>query len=270
MIIRNILFFLAALISATGFYYYPVNSIVTRMGLLLSIAFILVWPAYLLRRKKRKLVIYIICLLLPFTWLCLPGPPCDPDKLRCLYLENLTNYRGAPYWWGGENDLGIDCSGLLRRARMDALTQLALEDKNPALIRRALENWWFDMSAAAMRDMYRSRTRRICTAPSINDLDHWQILPGDMAVTADGIHVMAFLGNRTWIEADPESGKVIIVKVIAEGEGAHTRGEPLSRLGAISSRHNTWFGVPVHLLRWSDFPDSPPRGYRDYTPGRSK
>jgi len=53
--------------------------------------------------------------------------------------------------------------------------------------------------------------------------------PGDLAVTADGIHIMAYLGNRIWIEADPNMHKVIEVAV------------PTS---------NQWFNTPVVFVRW--------------------
>jgi hypothetical protein len=60
-----------------------------------------------------------------------------------------------------------------------------------------------------------------------------------MAVTVDGEHILAYLGdsasgsrsgNRTWISADPDVQKTIEV----------TTPEP----------DNFWFNTPVYLLRW--------------------
>ena len=67
--------------------------------------------------------------------------------------------------------------------------------------------------------------------PSINRLDHSRILPGDLAVTASGVHIMAYLGSNTWIEADPGAGRVITVLAPCET--------------------NAWFLEPMKVMRWS-------------------
>lgn len=48
-------------------------------------------------------------------------------------------------------------------------------------------------------------------------------------MTADGLHVMAYLGNQTWIEADPDAHKVIEVVLPTD---------------------NPWFKTPVVFVRW--------------------
>jgi hypothetical protein len=54
---------------------------------------------------------------------------------------------------------------------------------------------------------------------SINALDHEKIMPGDLAVTQNGVHVLAYLGERSWIEADPACKKVIIENVPSGNTG---------------------------------------------------
>jgi hypothetical protein len=49
-------------------------------------------------------------------------------------------------------------------------------------------------------------------------------------LTADGIHVLGYIGENTWIEADPGIHKVIKVKTPADD--------------------NIWFTVPVSVMRW--------------------
>ena len=61
--------------------------------------------------------------------------------------------------------------------------------------------------------------------------DHAGILPGDLAVTAGGGHIMAYLGSNVWIEADPGVGRVITVSVPCET--------------------NAWFCEPMRIMRWS-------------------
>ena len=51
-----------------------------------------------------------------------------------------------------------------------------------------------------------------------------------MAVTQPGVHVLTYVGEDRWIEADPDAYKVIHVKVPA--------------------RESTWFVAPMRIMRW--------------------
>ena len=53
-----------------------------------------------------------------------------------------------------------------------------------------------------------------------------------MAVTISGVHIMAFLGDSKWIEADPNLKKVVIVQV-PEG-------------------NNPWFQESFNIVRWQE------------------
>jgi hypothetical protein len=51
-------------------------------------------------------------------------------------------------------------------------------------------------------------------------------------VTSNGVHVLAYIDHKTWIEADSNEGvghQVVVVQ--------------------IPSR-NVWFNTPVHVMRW--------------------
>jgi len=101
---------------------------------------------------------------------------------------------------------------------------------NPALLRSAVSLWWHDRSAKALRDGYRQETRFLFRARSVNELDHDQLLPGDLAVTSTGIHVLAYLGDNTWCQADPGAREVVTLRAPNDGTG--------------------WYREPVHILRW--------------------
>ena len=45
----------------------------------------------------------------------------DMSALHAAYLQRLQAYKGVRYYWGGENAVGIDCSGLVRRGMIDAV-----------------------------------------------------------------------------------------------------------------------------------------------------
>jgi len=95
----------------------------------------------------------------------------------------------------------------------------------------ALSLWWHDTTARVLGQQNDELTVRLLDTPSVNQLDHSGILPGDLAVTRNGVHVMAYLGDSRWIEADPGVGRVITVHVPAED--------------------NEWFRVPMSIVRWS-------------------
>lgn len=175
----------------------------------------------------------ISIILLTGILLLLPGRKTNVELLRQYYIKALQSYQNTTYIWGGENRLGIDCSGLIRQGLIKANLQLGLTTVNPSLLRQALSLWWYDASAEALRDQYREYTIRGKQFASINEINYSQIQPGDLAVTTDGVHILAYLGQQTWIEADPNYGKVITVKV--------------------PDLKNPWFQMPVYLLRWQQF-----------------
>jgi cell wall-associated NlpC family hydrolase len=185
----------------------------------------------LLRRKRWAAVVLLALGLAAITFACLPGRSIDSTRLRETYVRSLTQYMGSPYVWGGESRFGMDCSGLVRRGLIDANVRLAAVTLNPAYLRAALRLWWHDCSALALRDGYRGFTAPVLTAESIDAIPDASILPGDIAVTSNGVHVLAYLGQSEWIEADPGVMEVIRVKTPSE---------------------NVWFHVPIHVLRWTE------------------
>ena len=149
-------------------------------------------------------------------------------------MRMLLTYEKVPYVWGGESKRGIDCSGLMRCALIDAEVRRGITSLNPSLVRAGFSLWWNDCSARAMKDEFQGRTHLLFTVDSINQIDSAEIKPGDIAVTSSGVHVLAYVGNKTWIEADPNEGaghQVIEVKTPAR---------------------NAWFNMPVHVMRWRE------------------
>lgn len=166
----------------------------------------------------------------------LPGRPPDAGAMRREYVRCLRFYRGTLYMWGGGNRLGIDCSGLVQRALIDAAVEQGVATGNPQLIRRGFALWWNDSSARELGEGYRGRTHPLAQVHSLNAADYAQLLPGDFAVTEGGGHTLAYLGDQTWIEADPSAlvgDKVITVHV--------------------PDKKNAWFDMPMRLMRWREF-----------------
>ncbi len=165
-------------------------------------------------------------------FLMLPGNLVAGKDLQPNYGAMLRSYEGVPYVLGGENHFGIDSSGLVREGLIQANLHHGFQTLNSALIRRGLEMWWCDAAADALLREYREYTQRQFSAVSLNALDHSRIKLGDLAATSDGEHILAYLGNKQWIEADPNLSKVVIESV------------PTT---------HPWFDTAVEILRWRQF-----------------
>lgn len=208
---------------------YPINIFALKLICLLIPFIILLTLALLL---KRKLIIILPLGLCAITGLIItvsPGRKFDPLTLQKRYVNELLFYEGTTYVWGGENSIGIDCSGLVRKALINACFKEGILSLNPELLREAAFLWWNDATARSLSEGYYNQTNRLGEAKSINTLDSSTLNPGTMAVTKNGIHVLAFIENNKWIQADPGAGKVI-------------------SLEATSS--NSWFDSAIYLTEW--------------------
>jgi hypothetical protein len=207
----------------------PVSTRLTRAVGLLAVFIIwrgvigLVWRWRTLRMAALGLT--GICA----SFLLLPERGVPAADRRGDYTAALRQYDRVRYHWGGESRTGIDCSGLVRRGLIDAMAWRGLRTANGGLVRRALVHWWNDTSADALGSGHAGLTIPLFNAESINTLDQSRLEPGDLAVTTNGVHIMAFLGGNEWIEADPGIGRVISVAVPAD---------------------NRWFKTEMRLVRW--------------------
>jgi hypothetical protein len=202
----------------------------TRLFLVVALPALMVGTSAILWHRRWLRIVPLGVLALGTGLVLMPGRDCDRSTLRERYVHCLRRYEGTPYFWGGETRIGIDCSGLVRRGLVDANVEQGLRTLNGRLIRTGLGLWWNDCSARAMAEEYQNRTRMLFQAPSINAIDPDRLQLGDLAVTSGGIHVLAYLGDNEWIEADPGLGKVIRVRV--------------------PSKDNPWFRMRVQVLRW--------------------
>ena len=189
------------------------------LGLLLG-----VWRFY----PARVLVLGAPSLLMLTFFL--PEKEIDRDALRADYVRRMEALERTKYVWGGESRRGIDCSGLPRRAYRDAMLAYGFRHLDGGMLRGFLEQWWFDASAKALARGYRKHTVALPSKGTIATLDDSSLQPGDLAITADGVHVIAFLGDGKWIQADPGVGSVVTLD------------------GRKSS--NRWFIAPVTTHRW--------------------
>ena len=79
--------------------------------------------------------------------------------LRQKYVDSLVRYEGTKYVWDGENRLGIDCSGLVRKGLIDAAVRAGISTWNPRLIRRQKEN----LPATRSPAFGQTPPNRVCT-----------------------------------------------------------------------------------------------------------
>ena len=207
----------------------PFSNRTTRLAAALLIPALWLGGIALLGRRSliaRLLTVATALLMLFLAW---PGRPWNIEALQKTYLRSLRQYEGVEYIWGGESVRGIDCSGLIRRGMIDSQLQLGARSLNPRLIRMGLATWWHDCTAKALRDHYRGIMRDVTEAAGINSIPESMLQAGDVAITQDGVHILAYLGDASWIQADPGSREVVVLRTPAD---------------------NPWFGKPVKVMRW--------------------
>lgn len=211
----------------------PISFGALRLGIVLTVFALWAGALTLFWKSRAVRVAGVLSGLLVLGLGVFPARRADPEQLRLVYTDHLVRYGNTPYVWGGENGRGIDCSGLMRRALIDANLSVGWKTRDPALWREALALWWHDCSAREMQNGYGGKIRRRFAARSLNALDYKLLQPGDMAVMQSGVHVLAHLGNRNWIQADPN---------LSNG------GDKVIETSAPSK--NGWFGLPVVIVRW--------------------
>jgi len=192
----------------------PVRSAMIHLQIVAGITMLWVGAVALVPNKAFRIA-GIVLPAIAGSFLLLPGKTVDEGRLRAGYAEALKRYEGTPYIWGGESRRGIDCSGLIRCSLIDAQWRQGIATANPALLRDALKLAWNDTSAKAMQNEHRGQTRLLFKAKHLGKIDTSKLLPGDFAVTAGGIHTLAYLGEGMWIEAEP-SEKVMTLPAKAD------------------------------------------------------
>ncbi len=215
-----------------GVWLYPVSNRFTRAGGVILLFG--VWLGFIALVWRNRVFRFSMLAITTMTaaFLLVPKRNNHPDftLLRNDYVAGLRRYNGVRYYWGGESPKGIDCSGLVRRGLIDSLFFRGIRTLDADLIRSSVRLWWKDCSARDLGNCH-TVTSPVLESSSINELDHSKLLPGDLGVTRSRVHVMAYLGDRHWIEADPGIDRVITVEV--------------------PSKDIVWFQEPMTIVRWN-------------------
>lgn len=222
------------IIAATvGIFVIPINPVIGKLLKLATIGCIVAaWTGLVMlvwRRRPMRIVVLVVTALAALI-LSVPGNAIERESLRADYVQRMSSLERTKYMWGGESALGIDCSGLPRRALRDSLLAYGIKHVSGRAFRAYLEQWWFDASARELGRGYRRYTTDLGVSGTIESMDYEQLSPGDIAVTHDGIHMLAYVGEGKWIQADPEVGHVVTL------DGRKDK--------------NSWFTAPVSMHRW--------------------
>ncbi|MBC8059776.1 MAG: C40 family peptidase [Clostridiaceae bacterium] len=211
---------------------FPIGTGIIRLGIVLGLIFLWISGICLFWRTIYLRVLLIIIALLVAAIILVPGHKANTKQLQDEYVHALLGYENVRYIWGGENKIGIDCSGLVREGFVGANLKVGIKNLNPKLIRRAFFIWWYDCSAAALGNSYKEMTTLVLKATSMEELDYSNIIPGDIIVAEKGFHTFAYIGNKTWLEANPDNRKTL--KKSSE------------------EKSKEWKDIPLRIVRWSE------------------
>jgi NlpC/P60 family len=176
-------------------------------------------------------VVFLLPLAGAIGLVLMPYRSANGPRMQAAYTAALKRYEGVPYHWGGESRRGVDCSGLIRVAMIETCFAEGWRTKDLGLLRSGAALWWYDASAQDIGAGYNNRTYVIGEGITLNTASYQKLQPGDLAVAENGAHILAYLGEKTWINADPK-GKFAVVSKTAP------------------DKKDAWFSTPVKLVRW--------------------
>jgi hypothetical protein len=201
-------------IALVGLIICPVRTSLIRVALIF-LSFTL-WIRLLILARKHAVVRNALIVVSIAAGLFFSFPihrPIDARSLRRTYVNELQRYNQVHYVYGGENFCGIDCSGLVRAAMINSLFKDGVASLNPVMLRSAVSLWWHDANAVQLGNGARGFTLLLGNGDPITLRRAHDLLPGDLAVTTSGSHVLAYLGGDQWIEADPGVARVHVVEL---------------------------------------------------------
>lgn len=175
-----------------------------------------------------KFIFSLLILIISISYLRPTNQQFTPTELRSQYRSALLKYEGASYAAAGEPG-GISCSTLIRRAFIDTL---AIDKESRQQIQSQ------PCYSVELREGCNGHLSNVLETDGLDKVNYEQIQIGDIATLGDSVafHSMAYIGNKTWIHADPIAQKVSYYEV--------------------SDLHkNIWSVYKVKILRWNVLDD---------------
>ena len=211
----------------------PIRTKLISLFILFSPIFFVLFVLCIFKQKVILKIIGVVTVVFLIVLVSLKNKDVPVEKIRNRYVTELLKYENTTYVWGGETRNGIDCSGLVRKGMIDTLLKVGIENVSSKYVYEAFKLYVNDFSAKAIKQEYKNLFTTLQEIESVNTFDHSYILPGDILVTNNGVHTFAYIGNNTWIQADPDSKKVIIETA--------------------PSTDNKWYKMNAVILRWGYF-----------------
>lgn len=209
---RRLIFFLISLGLLGLILIFPYRTSLVRAGMLILCC--LTWAglvALVWRHKWLRIGVIVVTGLLALLVTLPDSRIPDSAALRHSFVERLNEYDGVRYVYGGENRRGVDCSGLVRAAMVRALLDRGLMSLDAGMLRSAFTLWWRDTNAIQLGKGANGLTLPLGDGSPLPMRAAQDVRLGDLAVTTSGSHVLAYLGEQRWIEADPDVKRVHIV-----------------------------------------------------------
>ncbi len=133
--------------------------------------------------------------------------------LREQTAQALARYEGTRFFRSGENGLGLDSAGLIRRGALDALMAEGVRSLNPYLARESAAFWWSAWNVAQLGSGAGGAARRLHRTPRLREADAGLLYPGDFAVLEDKTQALGYLGGGRWITTSSADGRALVLDV---------------------------------------------------------
>lgn len=209
---------LLLLVTAIGLRTMPMNTasrMLVTVALLFSVFTGMAYIVSLFENHPKLLFPAVFFLLLAILWAAIGGKPPKASAFRANYVKDLSSFVGTRYVFGGETHTGVDCSGLARAAFWQSMLKEGIREFNPDLLGRSFWMfWWRDLSAQEIAAGKYGYTIYVGSADKLAGYDNSRLHSGDLAI-AQNSHVLIYMGDGKWIEANPDEGKVVIHKNVA-------------------------------------------------------
>lgn len=155
--------------------FHPVVTTGTRiLVMLLFIAIILLPCIKAYKYFMGKIILFTIILILSFK-MYIQAPKVNFNDIISIQNDKMITYVGVKYLNGGENKLGIDEEGIIKKSLIDTYMQIFFDTSNIKYFIKSINIWLKELSYNKISDTH----TKIKEFTNVKDLNNIKLYTGD-------------------------------------------------------------------------------------------